>query len=60
VYSDAAQELFVFPEGDLRSMPAYISGEGFDIAGIKCVNVHPQNAASYSLTQNDDFPILPS
>jgi len=34
-----------FPKGDLRSMPAYISGEGFDIAGIKCVNVHPQNAA---------------
>lgn len=34
-----------FPKGDLRSMPAYISGEGFDIAGIKSVNVHPQNAA---------------
>jgi alanine dehydrogenase len=34
-----------FPKGDLRSMPAYISGEGFDIAGVKCVNVHPQNAA---------------
>lgn len=33
-----------FPKGDLRSMPAYISSEGFDIAGIKCVNVHPQNA----------------
>ena len=33
-----------FPKGDLRSMPTYISGEGFDIAGIKCVNVHPQNA----------------
>jgi alanine dehydrogenase len=36
-----------FPKGDLRSMPAYISGEGFDIAGVKCVNVHPQNAASH-------------
>jgi len=36
-----------FPKGDLRSMPAYISGEGFDIAGIKSVNVHPQNAADY-------------
>jgi len=22
-----------FPKGDLRSMPAYISGEGFNIAG---------------------------
>ncbi len=36
-----------FPKGDLRSMPAYISGEGFDIAGIKSVTVHPQNAASH-------------
>lgn len=36
-----------FDKGDLRSMPAYISGEGFDIAGIKCVNVHPQNAADH-------------
>jgi alanine dehydrogenase len=34
-----------FPKGDLRSMPAYIHGEGFDIAGVKCVTVHPQNAA---------------
>jgi alanine dehydrogenase len=34
-----------FPKGDLRSMPAYLSGEGFDIAGVKCVNVHPLNAA---------------
>ncbi len=32
-----------FPMGDLRSMPAYIYGEGFDIAGVKCVNVHLQN-----------------
>lgn len=32
-----------FPKGDLRSMPAYVHGEGFDIAGIKCVTVHPQN-----------------
>jgi alanine dehydrogenase len=36
-----------FPQGDLRSMPAYISNESFDIAGIKSVNVHPQNAASH-------------
>ncbi len=34
-----------FKKGDLRSMPAYIHGQGFDIAGIKCVNVHPENAA---------------
>ena len=36
-----------FPKGDLRSMPAYIFGEGFDIAGVKCVNVHPHNAAGH-------------
>jgi alanine dehydrogenase len=35
-----------FPKGDLRSMPAYICGEGFDIAGIKSVTVHPQNPAN--------------
>lgn len=35
-----------FPEGDLRSMPAYISGEGFAIAGIKSVTVHPHNSES--------------
>jgi len=35
-----------FPKGDLRSMPAYICGEGFDVAGIKSVTVHPQNPAS--------------
>lgn len=33
-----------FKKGDLRSMPAYIHGEGFDIAGIKSVNVHPFNS----------------
>ena len=33
-----------FKKGDLRSMPAYIHGEGFKIAGIKSVNVHPQNS----------------
>ncbi len=32
-----------FKKGDLRSMPAYICGEGFNIAGIKSVNVHPLN-----------------
>ncbi|MDA8124573.1 MAG: ornithine cyclodeaminase family protein [Deltaproteobacteria bacterium] len=36
-----------FPQGDLRSMPAYIFGEGFNIAGVKCVNVHPQNGAAH-------------
>lgn len=36
-----------FPQGDLRSMPAYIFGEGLDIAGVKCVNVHPHNAAGH-------------
>jgi len=33
-----------FKKGDLRSMPAYIHGQGFDIAGIKSVNVHPENS----------------
>jgi len=33
-----------FPKGDLRSMPAYLHGEGFAVAGIKCVTVHPENA----------------
>lgn len=32
-----------FKQGDLRSMPAYLHGEGFNIAGIKSVNVHPFN-----------------
>lgn len=40
-----AKSYLYFPKGDLRSMPAYVHGEGFDIAGIKCVTVHPQNAA---------------
>jgi len=35
-----------FKKGDLRSMPAYIHGEGFDIAGIKSVNVHPLNSGN--------------
>lgn len=39
-----AKSYLYFPKGDLRSMPAYIFGEGFNIAGVKCVNVHPQNA----------------
>ena len=36
-----------FPRGDLRSMPAYLHGEGFNIAGVKCVNVHPGNPAHH-------------
>jgi alanine dehydrogenase len=32
-----------FDKGDLRSMPAYIRGQGFNIAGIKSVNVHTEN-----------------
>ena len=32
-----------FKNGDLRTMPAYISGRGFNIAGTKSVNVHPEN-----------------
>jgi alanine dehydrogenase len=42
-----AKSYLNFPRGDLRSMPAYIFGEGFNIAGVKCVNVHPQNAAHH-------------
>jgi len=38
-----AKSYLYFPKGDLRSMPAYIHGEGFNIAGVKCVNVHPEN-----------------
>ena len=30
-----------FPHGDFRTMPAYLPAE--QIAGIKCVNVHPAN-----------------
>jgi alanine dehydrogenase len=40
-----AKSYLYFQKGDLRSMPAYIHGEGFEIAGVKCVNVHPQNMA---------------
>ncbi|MCU0631291.1 MAG: ornithine cyclodeaminase family protein [Methanoregulaceae archaeon] len=30
-----------FPEGDFRTMPAYLPAE--HLAGLKCVNVHPTN-----------------
>jgi len=39
-----AKSYLFFEKGDLRSMPAYIHGQGFDIAGIKSVTVHPENA----------------
>ena len=40
-----AKSYLYFQKGDLRSMLAYIYGEGVDIAGVKCVSVHPQNMA---------------
>ncbi|MGJ7029097.1 MULTISPECIES: alanine dehydrogenase [Methanothermobacter] len=33
--------------GDLRIMPSYL--EEFEMAGVKCVNVHPSNPGRYSL-----------
>jgi len=39
-----AKSYLYFEKGDLRSMPAYLHGQGLDIAGIKSVNVHPENA----------------
>ena len=39
-----AKSYLFFEKGDLRSMPAYLHGQGFDIAGIKSVTVHPENA----------------
>ena len=44
-----AKSYITFPKGDLRSMPAYIHGQGFDIAGIKSVNVHTENSRKYGL-----------
>ncbi|MFC1579907.1 ornithine cyclodeaminase family protein [Thermodesulfobacteriota bacterium] len=38
-----AKTYLTFKKGDLRSMPAYLFGQGFDVAGVKCVNVHPHN-----------------
>jgi alanine dehydrogenase len=32
-----------FSRGDLRTMPAYIHGQGIQAAGVKSVNVHPEN-----------------
>jgi alanine dehydrogenase len=39
-----AKSYLYFKKGNLRSMPAYIHGQGLDIAGIKSVTVHPGNA----------------
>lgn len=44
-----AKSYLSFKKGDLRSMPAYVHGQGFDIAGIKSVNVHTENAEKYNL-----------
>ena len=39
-----AKSYLNFKNGDLRAMPAYLYGEGFNIAGIKSVNVIPGTA----------------
>lgn len=38
-----------FKDGDLRSMPAYINDGKMNIAGIKSVNVHPNNPRKHNL-----------
>lgn len=38
-----AKNYLHFEKGDLRAMPAYIHGQGLNVAGIKSVNVHPEN-----------------
>jgi alanine dehydrogenase len=43
-----AKSYLYFKKGDLRSMPAYIHGQGLNIAGIKSVTVHPENV-NYNL-----------
>jgi len=35
--------------GDFRSMPAYLEAEDWDAAGIKWVNVHPDNREEFDL-----------
>jgi alanine dehydrogenase len=35
--------------GDFRSMPAYVDADGWDAAGIKWVNVHPDNPDAHDL-----------
>ncbi|WP_435334619.1 ornithine cyclodeaminase family protein [Haloarchaeobius sp. TZWWS8] len=36
-------------DGDFRSMPAYLLADDWDAAGIKWVNVHPNNPADFDL-----------
>jgi len=36
-------------DGDFRSMPAYLATDAWDAAGIKWVNVHPENEARFDL-----------
>ena len=38
-----AKSYLNFKKGGLRTMPAYIHGQGLNVAGIKSVNVHPEN-----------------
>ncbi len=38
-----------FKDGDLRSMSAYINAPAMNIAGIKSVNVHPDNQKKFGL-----------
>ena len=44
-----AKSYIDFSGGDMRSMPAYIHGQGFNAAGIKCVSVCPENVTRYGL-----------
>jgi alanine dehydrogenase len=36
-------------DGDFRSMPAYLDAEGWDGAGVKWVNSHPENPEQFDL-----------
>ncbi|MDR5673059.1 Alanine dehydrogenase/(1)-pyrroline-2-carboxylate reductase ProC [Halalkaliarchaeum sp. AArc-CO] len=46
-----AKSYIELPEynGDFRSMPAYMDAGDWDAAGVKWVNVHPDNEAKYDL-----------
>lgn len=44
-----AKSYLNFGVGDLRSMPAFIDDKSMYIAGIKSVNVHPDNPRKYKL-----------
>ena len=47
--SQPPKSYLTFKDGDLRSMPAYINAPGMNIAGIKAVNVHPNNHTKFDL-----------